>query len=186
MRRINLKENAQVRYETIKELVDHEGNKNRAALSLGCSRRSIDRYIAGYNAEGKAFFIHGNTGWQPAHTLDDSVKQDIVDFYNGKYYDSNFSHFTELLNARERIMVSESLVRNVLSEAGILSPKARRKTRREHKKRLKAALETAKSTAEKELVEAKLVDAGDAHPRSHGQKSISEKCIMKHTLSYNE
>jgi predicted transcriptional regulator len=41
-------------YETIKNLVDHGGNKKRVALTLGCSSRSVSRYIAGYTAEGKS------------------------------------------------------------------------------------------------------------------------------------
>ena len=182
MRRIDLKGKTQVKYETIKELVDHGGNKDRAALALDCARRTIDRYIAGYKAEGKAFFVHGNTGWQPVHTLGEGIRRDIVDFYNGKYRDANFAHFTELLSVRERISVSESLVRNVLSEAGILSPKARRKTRREHRKRLKAALESAKSTAEKKLIEAKLVDAEEAHPRRPRCSRFGEMVQMDASL----
>lgn len=46
------------KYNVIKELVDQDGNKNRAAQKLGCSRRSIDRYIKGYKAHGKKFFVH--------------------------------------------------------------------------------------------------------------------------------
>ena len=61
MRRIDLKGKTEVKYETIKELVDHGGNKDRAALALDCARRTIDRYIAGYKAEGKAFFVGGET-----------------------------------------------------------------------------------------------------------------------------
>ena len=182
MRRIDLKGKTEVKYETIKELVDHGGNKDRAALALDCTRRTIDRYIAGYKAGGKAFFVHGNTGWQPAHTLDDGIRRDIVDFYNGKYRDANFAHFAELLSARERITVSESLVRNVLRDAGILSPKARRKTRREHKKRLKAALGSAKSTDEKKLIEAKLVDAEEAHPRRPRCSRFGEMVQMDASL----
>ena len=56
IRRIELKTNDQEAYEAIKELADQGGNKNRAAITLGCTRRTIDRHIAGYKAEGKAYF----------------------------------------------------------------------------------------------------------------------------------
>lgn len=47
----------QIKYEVIKSLVDHSetGNKDRAALKLGCTRRHINRMIAGYLKEGKTF-----------------------------------------------------------------------------------------------------------------------------------
>ena len=41
MRKINFRMNELLKYETIKELVDHKGNKNRAAQKLGISKRQI-------------------------------------------------------------------------------------------------------------------------------------------------
>ena len=42
--------NEQLKYDVIKSLVDHpdSSSKNRAALTLGCSRRTINRLIRGY------------------------------------------------------------------------------------------------------------------------------------------
>ena len=54
------------KYEVIKGLVNHPNpNKNRAALTLGCTIRHINRMLAGYKQLGKDFFIHGNKGRQP-------------------------------------------------------------------------------------------------------------------------
>jgi len=169
-------------YEVVKELVDHGGNKNRAALTLDCTRRTIDRYIAGYKADGKSFFVHGNRGRKPSHTLEESIKSDILDLYRNKYYDANFAHFTELLEKREGIAVSESLVRNTLSKEGLLSPKAKRKTRRELKKRLEAELAATKSTKEAERIKAKILDAEDAHPRRPRCANFGEMIQMDATL----
>ena len=53
----------QKKYEVIKALADHpNGNKERAALILGCTKRHINRMLAGYRKEGRAFFVHGNKG----------------------------------------------------------------------------------------------------------------------------
>lgn len=39
----------QKKYEVIKALADHpNGNKDRAALTLGCTKRHINRMLAGY------------------------------------------------------------------------------------------------------------------------------------------
>jgi len=169
-------------YEVIKELVDHGGNKSRAALTLGCSRRTIDRHIAGYRTEGKDYFIHGNHGRQPAHTLDESVKSDIRDLYLNKYYDANFAHFANLLESKENIVVSESMVRNILFTADILSPKASRKTRRKYAKRLKAALSEAKSVKEAAQIQVKIINAEDAHPRRPRSANFGEMIQMDASL----
>ena len=155
----------QQQYEVIKELVDHRGNKNRAALAMGCSKRTVDRHIAGYKLEGKAYFIHGNRGRRPAHALDENTKADVVDLYLNKYGEANFAHYTELLGKEENIKVSESAVRNILSAADVLSPKANRKTRREYVRRLKDTLAETKSKKAAEQVQAKILEVEDAHPR---------------------
>ncbi|WP_369814283.1 helix-turn-helix domain-containing protein [Megasphaera sp. DJF_B143] len=50
---------------------------SRAALVLGCTRRTINRLIIRYHQEGKAAFRHGNKGRKPAHTIPDSAKESI-------------------------------------------------------------------------------------------------------------
>lgn len=135
MRRVNLNMKDQQTYEVIKSIVEHGGNKSRASLKLGCSKRSIDRYIAGYKSEGKEYFIHGNRGKQPKHTVDETTKLDVINLYLNKYPNANFAHYTELLEKRENIVVSENWIRTVMSKAEILSPKANRKTKKEAKKK---------------------------------------------------
>ena len=155
----------QNQYDVIKNLVDHGGNRKRAALSLGCSKRTIDRHITGYKAEGKAYFTHGNRGRKPAHALDECMKVDIVNLYLNKYDEANFAHFNELLEREEKIKVSESTVRNIMSAADVLSPKANRATRREFIKRLKETLVETKGKKETERIQAKIIVAEDVHPR---------------------
>ena len=169
-------------YIVIKDLVDHGGNKNRAALAIGCSRRTVDRHIAGYKVEGKAYFIHGNQGRRPAHALDESVKADIVDLYLNKYSDANFAHYNELLERDENIAVSESVVRNILSAAEVLSPKANRKTRREHVTRLKEMLTETKSKKKAEQIQTKIIEAEEVHPRRPRCANFGEMIQMDASL----
>ena len=44
----------QEKYERIKELVDHGGNKKRVALELSLSVRQINRLIKKYKEKGKS------------------------------------------------------------------------------------------------------------------------------------
>ena len=46
IRKVMLTMNEQLKYEVIKSLADHpDGNKDRAALTLGCTRRHINRML---------------------------------------------------------------------------------------------------------------------------------------------
>ena len=182
VRGINLRMNEQQAYKVIKDLVDHGGNKIRSALTLGCTRRTIDRHIAGYRSEGKAYFIHGNRGRKPAHMLGESVKRDILDLYQNKYSNANFSHFTELLQKNENVKVSESAVRKMLSATDILSPKANRKTRRMLVAKLKAEAAVARTKKEAAAIQAKIVDAEDAHPRRPRCANFGEMIQMDASL----
>lgn len=75
----------QKKYDVIKKLADEGGNKNRAALNLGISRRQVDRPLKAYRDFGKQAFVHGNRGRKPLKTLPDELKRDIVDLYTMKY-----------------------------------------------------------------------------------------------------
>lgn len=79
--------NEQKKYEIIKELVDHKGNKNRAAKKLGISRRQIDRLIIKYIENGKFAFVHGNRNRKPVSTIDKSISENIILLYKNKYQD---------------------------------------------------------------------------------------------------
>ena len=118
------------KYEIIKKVVDTDGNKQRAAIELGCSKRHVNRMIKGYKEKGKEFFLHGNRGRKPAHALNDNTRKLIVDLYRTKYFDANITHYSELLKSRENINVSPSTIRAALLEQYILSPKARKKTKK--------------------------------------------------------
>nr|MCR5144336.1 helix-turn-helix domain-containing protein [Lachnospiraceae bacterium] len=104
----------QKKYEVIKKLVDTNGNKDRAALTLGISKRQVNRLIVAYKERGKAAFVHGNRGRKPAVTIPDEVRKNVVDLYRTKYYEANFTHFTELLEKCEGISLSVSAVTNFL------------------------------------------------------------------------
>src|SRR5574344_175060 len=127
MKEVKLRMNEQEKYEVIKELVDHNGNKNRASNKLGISRRQIARLIIKYKEGGKSAFVHGNRGHVPSKTLDKSISEDIITLYKNKYYDFNFNHFKEFLEKDENINVSYNYIYKTLSNNGILSPKARKK-----------------------------------------------------------
>ncbi len=130
MRKVELRMNEKEKYNVVKELVDHNGNKNRACKKLGISRRQIDRLIIIYKEKGKAGFVHGNRTHKPYNAFDNSISENIILLYKNKYYDFNFNHFKKFLEKEENIKVSYNFIYKALTKEGILSPKARKKTKR--------------------------------------------------------
>lgn len=157
--------NEKEKYEIIKRLVDENGNKDRAAMTLGITRRQINRLIKKYKEGGKAAFVHGNRGRKSARAIPEEKRQLIVALYRTKYYDANFAHFTEILARKENIVVSESVVRSILEAEYILSPRVTKAK----KKRIKKELETKKQQVvgkkEAEEIQKNLVAVEDAHSR---------------------
>ena len=132
MRKVELRMKEQKKYEVIKELVEHGGNKERAALKLGITIRQVNRLIIIYKERGKEGFVHGNRSRKPATTLNKSLSEDIILLYKTKYQDFNFSHFKEYLEEEENIKVSYKFIYDTLTKQGILSPKARKRTIKEY------------------------------------------------------
>lgn len=156
----------QKKYEIIKALADHpNGNKDRAALTLGCTRRHINRMLAGYRKEGKAFFVHGNRGRKPSTTIPEETRNTVVDLYRTKYYGANFQHFTELLAEHEGLHISPSSTAKILEAEYIFSPKVTKAKKKRIKKELLAKKESASSHKEADAIQTNLLAVEDAHPR---------------------
>ena len=166
IRKVELSMDEQKKYEVIKSLADHPApNKQRAALTLGCTVRHINRMLKGYKEHGKAYFIHGNRGRKPANTIPNETRNLVVDLYRNKYYDANFVHFTELLGKHEDIYISPSAVMSILEAEYILSPKATKAKKKRIKEQLKADKKAAKSQKEADQIQINLVALEDAHSR---------------------
>lgn len=177
MRKVELRMNEQLKYKTIKELVDHKGNKKRVALKLGITERQVNRLIIKYKENGKSSFVHGNRGHIPAKALDKSVSENIILLYKNKYQDWNFQHFKEYLEKIENIKVSYDFIYKTLTKAGFLSPKARRKTKRDAAKaRLlkEKKINLAMSEEQIDIIINHEIALEDSHPRGEKPKYFGE------------
>lgn len=178
MKKVELRMKEEIKYLTIKKLIETNGNKKRAAIKLNCSVRSIDRMIAGYKAKGKEFFIHGNRGRVPVKALPVELKDEIEQLYLSKYYDCNYTVFTEFLAERENIFVSIDKVRVLLRDKYILSPRSHKSTRNRLRKQLLEEQKRAKTKSEKENIQANIVAIEDAHPRQPRCQYFGEEIQM--------
>lgn len=157
--------NEQQKYDVIKSLVDHHGNKKRAAIKLGCSQRHVNRLIKKYNEEGKSGFIHGNKGRQPAHTITKEKKIEILTIYNNKYWDATFSYACELMERYDSIRISPTTLASILYREHILSPRTTKYTKKRLKSELKAQQKKSTSKKENDLIQANIVAIEDSHSR---------------------
>ncbi len=178
MKKVELRMKEEMKYLTIKKLVETNGNKKRAAIKLDCTIRSIDRMIAGYKEKGKEYFVHGNRGRTPAHALSEEQKTQIEQLYLSKYYDCNYTVFSEFLADRENIFISVDEVRVLLRDRYILSPRSHKSTRKRLRKQLLEEQKRAKTKSEKENIQANIVAVEDAHPRQPRCQYFGEEIQM--------
>ena len=181
MRKIWLRMKEQNNYERIKRYVDQGGDFKRICLELDISERTGRRMVAGYKKQGKAYFLHGNRGRSPATKLKEEHREEILQLYEDPLYEgANFKHFHELLQRRHTHIpkISLSTLRNLFKEADILSPKARRATRKAYHKRQKERIKSlSQSTPEVPQSLALPVDPSP-HPRREKSKYSGELLFM--------
>jgi transposase len=96
------------------------------ARLLQISERHMWRVLARYRKEGVAALVHGNRGRTPANATPRDVQQAMVRLAQGPYDGANYSHMAE----REGLHRSRWTVRRVLRNAGVGSPRRKRRQRR--------------------------------------------------------
>ncbi len=180
MRKVELRMNEKEKYDVIKKLVETDGNKKRAAIKLNCTVRTINRLIIKYKKYGKQGFVHGNRGKIPAKAIDLETKNKIIKTYIEEYYDTNFAHYCEIVEEDMGVSISDTTLNTWLREENILSPKAKKKTKKMMKKKLKSELAKTKSVkAQNELKTAIAeIDESEAHPRRPRCKYFGEMIQM--------
>ena len=113
----------------------------------------------------------------PSKTPDKSISENIILLYKNKYYDFNFNHLKKFLETKENIFVSYKFIYNTLTKEGILSSKARKKTKREYAKNKLLEEKKIKFTMSEEQINT-IVDhevaLEDSHPRCKKPKYFCE------------
>lgn len=126
------------RYHVVSMVIDGRMTVSEAAESLGLSERQIFRLKKGVMIEGPSFLIHKNTGRRPPHAISKDLAEKIVELKKSDTYkDANFLHFMELLEEHEGIKISYTPLYNILTSAGIKSPKKHRKVKNHHRRKRK-------------------------------------------------
>jgi len=125
MERCELSRKELARYSVIENTIEGYLKADQAAEELHLSRRQIFRLKRKLKKKGIEGLIHGNRG-RPSYRRTKDYLRDTIDYlYRGKYDGFNISHFTEMLEERERIFISRETVRGILLEKGSYEKKKR-------------------------------------------------------------
>ena len=122
----------------IQSVIDGKRTGKEAAKKLELSERQVWRLVNKVRIYGNIGIKHGNSFINRPRLLTLEFKKKIVDLkLSDDYYDTNFTHFHELLKERENIKLSYTSLYKILSEAGIKSKKKHkdRKTHRQRKRK---------------------------------------------------
>ena len=124
--------------------------------------------------------MHGNRGRLPASTVPLDIKNKIISLYINDFSDANFTHFCEIVESDFGIKISDTTLNNWMRAEDVLSPKARRKTKKALKKKLKERMnDTASEKVRNEIKESiNILDEQDAHPRRPRSKYAGEMIQM--------
>ena len=133
----NMTQKEITRLRVINQTIDKILTIREAAELLNLCERQIIRIKKGVELEGPISIIHKSRGGKPKHSIDNETKESIINLKEAKYKESNFSHFTELLEEYESINVSYPTVYRILTGAGIRSPKVHRKSKGHHRRKRK-------------------------------------------------
>ena len=96
----------------------------KSAEFLGLCTRQVIRLKNRFWQKGAEGHIHGNAGRKPAHGILDDLKDVVLQLFYEKYFDHNFTHFTEQLHDNEGIVFSRPSVSRMLKTSGIKSKKS--------------------------------------------------------------
>ena len=125
---IKLSQKQLQRYEVITKANAGIITVSEAALVLGISERQVTRLKKGVMKDGAASLIHKNSLRISSNAIPKHLIQQIINLKSSKtFLNANFTHFNELLFEHFNIDISYSSLRDILNNAGIKSPKSRRR-----------------------------------------------------------
>jgi transposase len=123
---VTLNQEEQRRVLVLNEVISGRLTAGRAGELLELSERQVWRILAAYRKEGAAAVAHGNRGRKPMNTLEEALRERVLELARTKYAGFNHLHMSEMLRDEEKLPIGPSSVRRILLEAGIASPRKRR------------------------------------------------------------
>ena len=117
--------NEQEKYNTAKEIIElglTETAIRRGKTKLGCTRKTLLKYVKWYKGEDISLFSHHNKGRKPTTTKPEETRNLIKQLYKETYWNASFTHFSEILKEDYNISVSDGTLHSILKGAYYVSP----------------------------------------------------------------
>lgn len=121
------------RIDVITAVMDGRIEVGEAGKVLERSVRQIYRMMKRIRERGVHGVIHGNRGKESPRKTREKIRDRILTLAEGRYQDTNDTHFQELLFKREGIKIGRETLRGILRKAGI--PPKRKRRRSPYRKR---------------------------------------------------
>ena len=126
MGELTLTQQEQARLKAMNLVLEGKVGMGEAASTLGLSERQGWRILKAYREEGAAAVAHGNRGRRPPNATSAEIRHRVTVLARTRYQGLNHTHLTEMLGEREGVALSRSTVREILTAAGLTSPRHRR------------------------------------------------------------
>ena len=128
-----------IKLQVVEKLIGKSITLKEAALIIELSSRQVLRLKKGVILNGALSVVHKNKARKPANAIDEGLRQKIIGLKKSDdYQKANFSHFKELVEKHEEIIVSIQTMYRILKKGGLSSPKKTQKGKEIHKKGKKA------------------------------------------------
>ena len=127
MENVTLTPREQSRLQVLNSLLAEHMTLDQAATLMGVSTRHTRRILADYRENGAAALAHGLRGRKPPNAIPEPIRSRVVHLAGTIYQGANHSHLAELLGEREGIDIGRTTLRRILVNAGLNSPRRRRR-----------------------------------------------------------
>lgn len=126
------------RIGVINRFIDGSISRAQAATFAGISERQVTRIAKEVKDLGAGAYLHQNNGNSNATTVDEEMKENILEIYSRPEYKKvNFLHFQDSLSKRHGISITYTTLVSILKNAGNESPKKKKPTKPHRRRKRK-------------------------------------------------
>ena len=131
MEQYHMTKKEMIKLQVVEKLIGKSITLKEAALILELSSRQVLRLKKGVILNGALSVVHKNKARKPANAIDERLRQKIIGLKKSDdYQKANFSHFKELVEKHEEIIVSIQTMHRILKTAGLSSPRKHKKAKK--------------------------------------------------------
>lgn len=116
------------RVTVLQEVLAERMSCDDAVALLGCSRRTVYRYLARFREKGPEGLIHGLKGKRSNRAKPDEVRDSVVALYNEQYKGMAVNAFVRDVVAGKGVQLSRETVRKWLIDSGLWEAAPRKAT----------------------------------------------------------